>query len=92
MEKIFFLPVSLVSGLLARLISKKLFALIWGAVDDQRVPKPEYRQVNRGKLVAALVVEGAVFALIRGLVDHGARHSYARLTGSWPGDEQPKPK
>jgi hypothetical protein len=39
--------------------------------------------------VAALAIEGALFALIRGMVDHGSRHAYLRLTGEWPGDEEP---
>ena len=92
MDKIFFLPVSIVSVLLAGLIGKKLFALIWGAVDEQEAPKSEHREVDHRKLVTALLLQGALFALIRGLVDHGTRHGYARLTGSWPGNEQPEQK
>ena len=42
------------------------------------------------KLAAALAIEGALFSLIRGLVDHGARQAYLRLTGEWPGDEAPE--
>ena len=26
------------------------------------------------------------------LVDHGARRSFARVTGSWPGEERPQPE
>ncbi len=92
MEKIFFLPISIVSGLLAGQIGKRLFAMIWGIVDDQEAPKAQHRQVDYRKLVAALLIEGALFALIRGLVDHGARHGYARLTGAWPGEEEPEEK
>jgi len=42
MRKIAFLPVSIGGGLLAGLIAKKLFGLIWGTISDpslsQRVP------------------------------------------------------
>jgi hypothetical protein len=89
MSKVIFLPVSVGGGLLAGLIGKKLFNLLWGVVDDQEPPKAEHRQVSVPKLVAALVIEGALFALIRGLVDHGSRHAFARATGAWPGDEEP---
>jgi hypothetical protein len=41
------------------------------------------------KLVAALLIEGALFSLIKGLVDHGSRHAFARITGAWPGEEAP---
>jgi hypothetical protein len=44
------------------------------------------------KLLAALVVQGAIFRLVRGLVDHGSRHGWRKLTGSWPGEERPEPE
>lgn len=92
MGKILFLPISIVSGLIAGQIGKKLFALMWGVIDDQEAPKAEHREINYVKLFAALLIQGALFALIRGLVDHGARQGYARLTGTWPGEEAPEDK
>jgi len=41
---------------------------------------------------AALLVEGAIFRLVRGMADHGARHSFAKVTGTWPGEERPEPE
>jgi hypothetical protein len=92
MDKILFTPISVGSGLIAGLIGRKLFGIVWGLVDDEEAPKPEHRRIKPVKLVAALAVEGALFALIRGLVDHGSRHAYLRLTGEWPGDEEPDPE
>jgi len=92
MSKVIFVPVSIGGGLLAGLIGKKLFSLVWGVVDDQEPPRADHRRVNISKLVIALLVEGALFALIRGLVDHGSRHAFARVTGAWPGDEAPESK
>ena len=90
--KLIFLPVSIGTGLLAGLIGKKLFGVIWGVIDDQEPPSAEHREVNVLKLIAALLIEGALFSLIKGLVDHGSRHAFARVTGAWPGDEQPEAK
>ena len=92
MGKLMFLPVSIGSGLLAGLIGKKMFQLIWGAIDDEEAPKAEHRYISLPKLIAALAIEGALFALIRGLVDHGSRHAFARATGAWPGEERPEPE
>jgi hypothetical protein len=88
MDKVLFTPVSVGSGLLAGLIGRKLFALIWARIDDQDPPQAQDRRVDPVKLAAALAIEGALFALIRGAVDHGSRHAYLRLTGAWPGDEE----
>ena len=86
MEKLIFVPISLIAGL----IGKRLFGVIWGVIDDQEPPKPEHRDVQIGKLLLALTIEGIVFSLTRGIVNHAARHTYARLTGSWPGDQRPR--
>ncbi len=90
MGKLLFLPISMGSGLVAGMLSKKLFGAIWGVIDDQEPPQAEHREVDYVKLVAALAIEGLVFSLVRGLVDHGSRQGYARLTGSWPGEEEPE--
>jgi hypothetical protein len=90
MSKLFFLPVSIGTGFVAGLIGKKVFGLIWGLIDDEEPPKAEHRNVDPLKLVLALLIDGAVFALIRGLVDHGSRHAFTRVTGSWPGEEEPE--
>ncbi len=89
MGKLVFLPFSLGASLLAGLIGKRLFGVIWGAIDDQEPPKPEHRDVPIAKLVLALTLEGIIFSVIRGIVNHGSRHAYARLTGSWPGEQRP---
>jgi Protein of unknown function (DUF4235) len=87
-----FKPIGILSGLLAGVLAKKLFALIWGLVDDQDAPRSKHRRVRLAKLAAALVLEGAILQLIRGLVDHGARHGFSALAGEWPGEEAPEPK
>lgn len=90
MKKIAFLPISIGSGFIAGFIARKAFAAMWGVVDDEEPPKPEHRDVRLAKLVAAVALEGLVFSITRGLVDHGARHAFARMTGQWPGEERPE--
>lgn len=58
-----------------------------------RIPEPKYRNVDLGKLAVALVLEGAICRLIRGLADHASRHGFATVNaGEWPGDAAPPPK
>lgn len=90
--KLAFRPIGILSGLLAGIVAKKIFELIWGLVDDEDPPEPKYRRVNLAKLAAALVLEGAIFRIVRGFADHGARHGFSALAGEWPGEEQPEPK
>jgi hypothetical protein len=90
--KIAFMPVGIVIGLLAGQISKKIFDFVWGLVDDEEAPRPKHREIALTKLLPALVIECALFRVVRGLADHGSRRGFARLTGSWPGEERPDPE
>jgi hypothetical protein len=88
--KFLFLPFSIVSGLIAGFLSKKLFDGVWRLVDKEEAPEAEHKEISIAKLVLALVIQGAIFRAVRGLVDHGARRGFYNLTGSWPGDEAPE--
>jgi hypothetical protein len=87
-----FKPIGIISGLLAGMVGKRIFDLIWGLVDKEDAPEPKYREIAFGKLIFALLLQGAIFRLLRGLADHGVRHGFARLTGEWPGAERPERK
>jgi len=87
--KLVFTPVSIVLGLLAGIVGQKIFEKIWALVDDEEPPSPEHRKFSWPKLIIALLVEGAIFRLVKGLTDHGARRAFAGATGAWPGDEKP---
>jgi hypothetical protein len=90
--KFVFLPIGVISGLLAGQISKKLFDLVWSRIDDEEQPQPKHRDIDVLKLAAALVIEGALFRLVRGMVDHYARRGFAGVTGSWAGEARPEPE
>ena len=90
--KLVFLPISILGGIVAGLLGKKIFEQIWGLVDNEEPPDAKHREIDYRKLVVALLLEGAIFRLVRGWFDHGARHGFRRLTGTWPGDEAPEPE
>ncbi|HEY3866636.1 MAG TPA: DUF4235 domain-containing protein [Solirubrobacteraceae bacterium] len=90
MAKLFFMPFSIATGLIAGLISKRAFELIWGRIDSQDPPQPKDRKAGFGKLALSLALEGALFRVVKGLVDHSSRRGFASLTGSWPGDREPE--
>jgi hypothetical protein len=87
-----FVPIGVLGGLLAGFVGKKLFEQVWGLIDKEEPPEPEHREISVLKMVAALALEGAIFRALRGLADHASRRSFAKLTGSWPGEERPEPE
>jgi len=88
--KFIFAPIGIVLGLIAGMAASKIFQQIWGLIDKEEPPKPEHREFSWPKLIGALLIEGAIFRLVKGLVDHGTRTSFAKVTGSWPGEERPE--
>lgn len=87
-----FTPFSVIIGLLAGQMAKKVFIAVWGQAANEESPSPEHREVAYGQLVVALAVEGAIQRLVRGFADHGLRHAWMRSMGEWPGEERPDPK
>lgn len=85
--KFVFTPIRLLAGLLAGLAAKRAFERLWSLADKEEPPRPESRELLWPKLIAALLFEGAIYRLVKGLTDHGARRAFAKATGSWPGEE-----
>ncbi len=69
MGKVVFLPVGVGGGLIAGLVGKKLFGLLWGGHRWGRTPEARALRYPAGKLALALVIEGALFSPVKGLVD-----------------------
>lgn len=92
MLKLMFIPFRVLGSLAAGALATKLFERIWRLVDKEEPPDPEQRRISMAKLLPALLLEGAVFHAVRGLVDRGSRETFMRLTGRWPGEERPQPE
>jgi hypothetical protein len=90
-SKILFIPVSVLGGILAGIVSRKAFEGLWGMFDDSEAPDPKHREIQWRKLLPALVLEGAIFRAVRGVFEHASRRAFRKLTGTWPGEERPEP-
>jgi hypothetical protein len=89
--KVLFAPIGILAGLAAGFAAQKGFERIWAILDEEQAPEVENREVSYPKLVLALLLEGAIFRLVKGMVDRGARVGFASLTGRWPGEDSPSP-
>lgn len=86
--KVLFAPIGILAGLAAGFAAQKGFERIWAIVDNEQAPQVDNRDVSYPKLVLALLLEGAIFRLVKGMVDRGARVGFASVTGSWPGEDR----
>lgn len=85
---ILFRPFGIIAGIAAGMLARKLFDKGWSAVNDEEPPQADQSDVEMPKLIVSLLLEGAIFALVKGLVDHGARSAFASYTGVWPGEKK----
>ena len=84
------MPISILSGLLAGFVGKKLFEGIWGAFDEEEPPESKHLEISWMKLLLAGAIQGAIFRAVREVTDHGSRRAFMRVTGTWPGEERPE--
>jgi hypothetical protein len=92
MAKVLFIPVSISTALLAGLLGRKVFDVVWGAIDDQEPPDSKHRDITWGRLLLAGAVQGAIFRAVKEATDHAARRGFYRTTGTWPGEKKPDPE
>jgi hypothetical protein len=87
--KLIYKPFGLVFGIVAGILSKKIFEAVWGVFDKQEPPKPTTQETTWAKVLGAAVVEGVTFKVTRAAVDRAGANGFARLTGFWPGEKAP---
>lgn len=90
--KVLFAPIGILAGLAAGFAAQKGFERVWAIIDEEQAPEVENREVSYSKLVLALLLEGAIFRLVKGMVDRGARLGFASVTGRWPGEDGTSPE
>jgi len=88
--KLLFTPFSILAGLLAGFIAKKLFDQVWGLIDEEEPPESEHRDISTAKMLAAGALQGAIFRATKQATDHYSRRAFASATGTWPGQERPE--
>jgi hypothetical protein len=76
--------VSVLGGLLAAVMFKKVWKLTAG--EDEA---PRATDADRGwpEVLAAAALQGALFAVVRAVMDRTAAAGAKKLTGTWPGEE-----
>ncbi|GAA1807958.1 DUF4235 domain-containing protein [Nocardioides hankookensis] len=87
--KILYRPWGLVASVLGGLIAGQVFQQVWKRVDPTSTddpPKPLESEYPLQKILLAALVQGAIFSVVRALINRGGARLFERWTGEWPGD------
>lgn len=80
-------PVGLLASLGAGALAGRLFSALWKRLSrDGTVPGALNSEDRLVGVVAAAVVQAAIFAVVQAVVDRGGARIYQRITGEWPGE------
>lgn len=85
--KLAYRPVGMLASLAAGSLAGAIFKQIWKRVahaDD--APGALQSEYSLGEVLLAATIQGAIFALVKALIDRGGAKGFQKLTGAWPGD------
>jgi hypothetical protein len=87
--KILYRPWGLAASLLGGLIAGEIFQQVWKQLDpdsSEDPPKPLESEYRLRKILLAAAIQGAIFTVVRALINRGGARVFERWTGEWPGD------
>jgi Protein of unknown function (DUF4235) len=90
--KLIYKPFGIILGIFGGLAGRRVFDFVWSKIDEEDPPKATTEVAPLFKLLAAAALQGAIFALVKLLVNRGGAKSYEHLTGVWPGERRPDPE
>jgi hypothetical protein len=85
--KFVYKPFAIVVGLLAGILSKKVFERVWESIADEDPSDPDDRDATWTEVLLSAAVSGVIIKVVQALVRRGGAISFERATGYWPGDD-----
>ena len=87
MAKALYTPISLVFSVLGAALASTVFKQIWKRVSDEEdAPRALESEYGWKEILPAAALQGAIFALVKALVQRSGAQGVQKLTGYWPGD------
>jgi hypothetical protein len=87
--KLLYRPWGLVASLVGGLIAAQIFQQVWKQLDPDSSddpPRPLESEYGLRKILVAAAIQGAIFTVVRALINRGGARVFERWTGEWPGD------
>jgi hypothetical protein len=86
--KLLYRPVGIVSSIAGGLIASMLFKQIWKRVsagENADPPTPLQSEYPFKEILLAALLQGAIFAGVKAVIQRQGAKGFQRVTGEWPG-------
>jgi predicted metal-dependent enzyme (double-stranded beta helix superfamily) len=85
LQKVAYKPVGLLLGVAAGALAGIIFKQVWRlTAGEDDAPNATDEDRGWGEIIAAAALQGAIFAVVKALVDRGGATGVRKLTGTWP--------
>ena len=87
MIKLLYKPAGMLVSVLGGVIAGAIFKRVWKVpAGEDDVPKATDAQRGWREVLLAAALQGAIFGLVKAVIDRGAAEGTRRFTGVWPGE------
>jgi hypothetical protein len=83
--KLIYKPFSIVGGLLAGAVARRIFDVVWSHIDDEPPPKANTDDETWGRVLGAAALKSVTFSVTRATADRASAQTFRYLFGVWPG-------
>lgn len=84
-EKVAYKPVGLLLSVAAGAVAGVIFKQVWKvASGDDDAPNATDEDRSWAEILIAAALQGAIFAVVKALMDRGGAAGVRKLTGTWP--------
>jgi hypothetical protein len=87
MGKLLYRAIGVGVSVLGGIVASAIFKRVWReATDEDEAPAATDARRSWSEVLIAAALQGAIFAVVKAVLDRGTATAARELTGTWPGD------